>query len=291
MIAVLALGRIGHCHSRSTGFDSVELLRGRPRLTGIIRWEDAMRRAHTAPILVVLALLLLVGLACSRPAKPTPTGSQPIATPGPAPVTLTPTPTPPAPVDGYVALAPSVFRMGQAESVSLSLFSGQRPTTGRVVLTLLKDGAAVALAAGDIKGTGTLNIQVPNVAAGDYTLQVTGQSFSNSALVRVQDGAIVFVETDKPIYKPGQTVHMRVLALDAELKPLARSVAVEVQDAKGTKVFRKEVATDDYGMATLDLPLSTEPNLGVWKVTARAGDRTAQVDVRVERVGAAESAA
>ena len=36
-------------------------------------------------------------------------------------------------------------------------------------------------------------------------------------------------------------------------------------------------------MASLDLPLSTEPNLGVWKVMARAGKRTAQLDVRVER--------
>ncbi|MCL4531845.1 MAG: alpha-2-macroglobulin, partial [Actinobacteria bacterium] len=36
-------------------------------------------------------------------------------------------------------------------------------------------------------------------------------------------------------------------------------------------------------MASMDLPLSTEPNLGVWKVTAKAGKRSAQLDVRVEQ--------
>ena len=30
------------------------------------------------------------------------------------------------------------------------------------------------------------------------------------------------------------------------------------------------------------MPLSTEPNLGVWKLTARSGDQTTQLDVRVE---------
>ena len=36
-------------------------------------------------------------------------------------------------------------------------------------------------------------------------------------------------------------------------------------------------------MAQVEMPLSTEPNLGVWKITARYGDRSAQTDARVER--------
>ena len=56
-----------------------------------------------------------------------------------------------------------------------------------------------------------------------------------------------------------------------------------MQDAKGIKVFRKEVETDEYGMVTVDMPLSVEPNVGVWKLTALAGDQRTQLDVRVER--------
>jgi CD109 antigen len=54
-------------------------------------------------------------------------------------------------------------------------------------------------------------------------------------------------------------------------------------DAKGIKVFKKLVTVDAFGMAGVDLPLSTEPNLGVWKISATAGRRSAQLDVRVER--------
>ena len=100
--------------------------------------------------------------------------------------------------------------------------------------------------------------------------------------MEVEDGVLLFVETDKPIYKPGQTVHIRLMTLDALLKPWSSAATIEVQDAKGIKVFRKEVETDDYGMTSVELPLSTEPNLGVWKLTAFAGDQKSQLDVRVE---------
>ena len=92
----------------------------------------------------------------------------------------------------------------------------------------------------------------------------------------------LFLETDKPIYKPGQKIHARVLMMDPELKPLSGEITLEVQDAKGIKVFKQQAMADDFGMAELEMPLSTEPNLGVWKLTARSGDQTTQLDVRVE---------
>ena len=113
-------------------------------------------------------------------------------------------------------------------------------------------------------------------------VEVEGVPEIRSSSVQVEEGFLLFVETDKPIYKPGQTVHIRLMTLDALLKPWPSSATVEVQDAKGIKVFKREVATDDYGMTTLDLPLSTEPNLGVWKLTALAGEQKTQLDVRVE---------
>jgi len=43
-------------------------------------------------------------------------------------------------------------------------------------------------------------------------------------------------------------------------------VTVDVLDAKGIKVYRSVVKTDAYGTATIDMPLSNEPNLGTWKI-------------------------
>lgn len=109
-----------------------------------------------------------------------------------------------------------------------------------------------------------------------------GPGFSDETSLRVRSGASLFLETDKPIYKPGQRVMMRVLTVGPELRPLTGDVTVEVQDAKGSKVFKQTVTTGEYGMGTLDMPLSSEPNLGVWKITARSGKSNAELDVRIE---------
>ena len=128
-------------------------------------------------------------------------------------------------------------------------------------------------------------LPVPRLERSRYEVEVRVDNVPEvrRAFVEVVDGLLLFVETDKPIYQPGQTVHVRLMTLDSALKPWPSAATIEVQDAKGIKVFRKEVETDEYGMVTVDMPLSVEPNVGVWKLTALAGDRKTQLDVRVER--------
>ena len=203
-----------------------------------------------------------------------------IPTPTSAPLSK-PTPVS-GPVDGYLAVAPSVLRSNAVESVSVSLFSRGRPASGNVMVALLSNGVPVSKASGLIEGQGSLNVKVPAIADGVYELAVEGPGFSASQELQVESRTVLFLETDKPVYKPGQTVNIRVLILDPELKPVVGHVAVEAQDAKGIKVFRKATSSDEYGMATLELPLSNEPNLGVWKLEAFSGNRVAQLDIRVE---------
>ena len=224
--------------------------------------------------------------AATPMARPTPvTSVVPTAVPARA---VRPAPrvevVPGLPPDSFVAVVPKALRAGYTERVSVALFNGDRPVSGDVRLTLLDQGAAVGSVAAKVDGAANLDIGVPKVQPGEYQVQVQVQGVpeTRSASVQVEDGVLLFVETDKPIYKPGQTVHVRLMTLDALLKPWPAAAVVEVQDAKGIKVFKREVRTDDYGMTTVDLPLSTEPNLGVWKLTATSGDRKTQLDVRVE---------
>ena len=186
--------------------------------------------------------------------------------------------------DSYVAVVPRALRTGFEERVSISLLRGDRPAAGNVRLALLDGEVTLLSLVARVEGTGGLKILVPQIESGTYEieLRVEGVRETRSAPVEIVDGVALFVETDKPIYKPGQTVHVRLMTLDALLKPRPYAAAIEVQDAKGLKVFRKEVETDEFGMVTVDLPLSTEPNLGVWKLTALAGDHKTELDVRVE---------
>jgi len=184
--------------------------------------------------------------------------------------------------ENYMVLVPRVLNAGEPEAVSVSLFKGDRLATGKVELVLVDGEHEVFKTSSTVEGKGRIEFQMPQLDEGEYTIKVSGPGFSHEAKVMVEPGTMIFLQTDKPIYKPGQTIHIRAIALDSELKPVSAAIAIEVQDAKGTKVFRKEVNTDDYGMTSLDVPLSPEPNLGVWKVTGVMGERTTELDVRVE---------
>jgi len=185
-------------------------------------------------------------------------------------------------VESYVAVVPKVLPAGGQAAISLALFNGESLTSGRVEVALLKDGERVLQVAGNINGKGTIQFEVPDVEEGEYEIKIKGEGFKDKAQVIVERRFLVLLETDKPIYKPGQTIHMRALTLNPELRPISESVTVDVLDAKGIKIFRSEVETDEYGMVTLDLPISQEPNLGVWKITAASEKGDTQLDVRVE---------
>jgi len=185
--------------------------------------------------------------------------------------------------DNYLAVIPQVLQSGLAQGVSFTLLKGDSLMSGEVEVKLSKDGKEVTSAKDQINGKGTVQLNVPVLPSGDYEVSVSGPGFSTKTAVKVETASLVFLETDKPIYKPGQTVNISVISLNPDLRPVAQKVTVEAADAKGIKVFKKEVTTDAYGMASLELPLSSEPNLGVWKLTATdASGAKTQLDVRVE---------
>jgi len=184
--------------------------------------------------------------------------------------------------ESYMAIIPEVLHSGQTEELSLALFEGDRLVPGDVEVALLSEGEEILSVEKSIDGKGTISLDIPDIEDGEYEITIKGNGFEDSATVSVEKSFLTFIETDKPIYKPGQTIYMRLFTLNNELRPVEELVTVEILDAKGIKIFRSEITTDDYGMASLELPLSQEPNLGVWKITAETEDGEMQLDVRVE---------
>ena len=223
-------------------------------------------------------------VALTRPAASPEPGQEPTAPPTATPEAVAYSER----VDGYLVTAPAMLRAGRTEQVSVSLFQGAEPAPGTVRLRLLRGGSPVAEAGGPVPGSGTIPLAVPTLPQGRYTLHIEAtdaagrRAFADEASVRVMDApGLLFLETDKPIYKPGQRIRLRALRLDSDLKPLPGPVTVSIQDAKGIKVYQETVETDQFGMAGASLPLSGEPNLGVWKITADAAGQSTQLDARV----------
>ena len=129
-------------------------------------------------------------------------------------------------VASYMAVVPKVLHAGGQEAVSLALFDKSGLTSDSVQLALLKDGKQVLQVAQQISGKGIINFKVPPTAEGSYVLSVKGSGFEDKAQVTIEKISLIFLETDKPIYKPGQNIEMRVMTLDPDLKPMSQAVTV-----------------------------------------------------------------
>ena len=183
----------------------------------------------------------------------------------------------------YMAIIPKVLQSGLTQQLSVTLLNGDHLATGDVEVKLRKDGKTVASAKQRIYGKDIVDLTLPELASGDYEIGISGPGFDKKASVKVESASLVFLETDKPIYKPGQTIHISAVSLNGDLKPVSQKLNLEALDAKGIKIFKQEITTDDYGMAALDLPLSEEPNLGTWKLSAEGTDGAkTQLDVTVD---------
>jgi hypothetical protein len=108
--------------------------------------------------------------------------------------------------------------------------------------------------------------------------------------VRLEDKVSILLTTEKPIYQPGQTIHVRALALDRANHEAAvnRKLTFEVEDSRGNKVFKKATETDKFGIASAEFGLADEVNLGTYHLRALLGEgdapsNTAEIALNVER--------
>ncbi|XP_044929360.1 alpha-2-macroglobulin [Mustela putorius furo] len=105
------------------------------------------------------------------------------------------------------------------------------------------------------------------------TIQVKGptQEFKRRTTVVVKNEEnLVFVQTDKPIYKPGQTVKFRVVALDENFHPLNELIPlVYIQDPKGNRIAQWQKLLLKNGLKQLSFPLSSEPFQGSYEVVVQ----------------------
>lgn len=171
-------------------------------------------------------------------------------------------------------------------------FSGDPIPEAKVKLSLTaKEGAALGLLSclTDDGGTCRVAFQLPDQAYPEAQLVASaawrGQAVELTQTVAIRRGARILLTSDKPLYQPGQTMHLRALALTmGARRPLAETAGIfEVQDAKGNKVFKKEVKTDAFGIMAADFALADEVNMGDYQLRVILGDDTVEKTVEVKR--------
>ncbi len=181
---------------------------------------------------------------------------------------------------------------------------------GSVRIDLVAPGDhAQALYTGRLNRRGTTEAQFrfPAGVAGNYQLRYVVDTPIGSTdftqAVRLEEKASILLTTEKPIYQPGQTIHVRALALDRSNHEAAagRKLTFEVEDPRANKVFKKITQTDQFGVASAEFELADEVNLGTYHVRglmeggaatampATARGRSARWECRALRVAEVQS--
>ena len=200
------------------------------------------------------------------------------------------TPNRAAGADAALLTAPQELQAGGISSLTITTFDAKtrRAIDRSVVVTLRqKDTFVATLFAGVTGPSGHVGVpfDVPQVASGTYSVEarISGLEEILQVSTSVSRAPAILIETDKPIYKPSQTIQGRVLLVDNTLRPAQGDVELTIHDGKGIRIDRRELSANPYGVAEFSLDLASEVNFGVWKIRAKAEGVESRRDILVEK--------
>ena len=107
---------------------------------------------------------------------------------------------------------------------------------------------------------------------GDYRFEAKGLtpiSFLESTNLKYKNkGYSVFIQTDKSIYRPGNTVQFRVVVLSPQLKPsVTGGIDVKMTDGAGTLIRDWNRVFTTKGVWAGSLDIADKPVLGNWNIS------------------------
>jgi hypothetical protein len=132
------------------------------------------------------------------------------------------------------------------------------------------------------------DVRLPAVPDGDYTLRAEVDTPLGDTVVEAElpiyAPALVHLATDRPLYKPGQTIKYRAAVLGMkDLAPIdQRPGTFVVRSPQGEVLLEEKVAAGPWGVAAGDFPLASDAPIGSYGVTWISGDASDTVQVAVE---------
>ncbi|XP_063770568.1 C3 and PZP-like alpha-2-macroglobulin domain-containing protein 8 isoform X2 [Pseudophryne corroboree] len=192
---------------------------------------------------------------------------------------------------GYLVAAPSVFRSGVEEAVSITIFNTAAET--KVQVKLVVKGETVAISHGTVLDKGVVKIKVPPGLRGQAHLKVWGNRhlsdegfiFHNSTTVTLDSkGLTLFIQTDKPVYKPKQKVLINMYMVTPDLQPAKEKVEAYILDPRGSRIIQwTNLQPICCGIVNMSFPLSDQPVFGEWLIFAETQGHTFNKSFTVQK--------
>ncbi|XP_060578353.1 CD109 antigen-like isoform X2 [Ruditapes philippinarum] len=123
-----------------------------------------------------------------------------------------------------------------------------------------------------------IQLQVPSTGDDPYTYTVlinglSGVYFQEHGLIHYDSGSMpekfaIHIQTDKGIYKPGQTVRFRTFGISSDMMVYSGDFNITISDPKGNMMKKMtNVSESQWGVVEDFLVMDTEPVLGKWKIS------------------------
>ncbi|XP_039911176.1 alpha-2-macroglobulin-like protein 1 [Hirundo rustica] len=190
----------------------------------------------------------------------------------------------------YMVVFPAVIQQSQEEKLYIH-FSSLTETV-HLAVTLQTKAQNHTLVEQDVEKPGTfqsISFQVPDLM---LTPKKTDDSETQSeevaflhVLIRSRDSVlleghkkilvkpqknIILIETDKGLYKPGETVKFRIVNLDENLKVIKNEYSqIWLQDPEYNRIAEWLDVKSNHGIVDLSFPLASEASLGKYTISVQ----------------------
>ncbi|XP_071618219.1 alpha-2-macroglobulin-like protein 1 [Heliangelus exortis] len=177
----------------------------------------------------------------------------------------------------YLIIVPAALPYPSSQRVCLDLRGVEKPI--RVALTLVLPSGNLSLYRKVVRNNWIFEcskFQVPqpagNQEVGTVHLRISnGHYFSVNEEKKVlihRAGTGTFIQMDKPVYNPGQTVKFRIVTLTEDFAPVSSKYSVvEVQDPNQNRIGQWLDVRPKQGIADLSFQLADELSLGTYTIS------------------------
>lgn len=124
-----------------------------------------------------------------------------------------------------------------------------------------------------------VEFNVGSISKGDYGVIVKSVdptfSFEQSVELEYEPKTMsIFIQTDKPVYNPGDKLKFRVVAVDVDTRPVTsiKTLAISLEDSEANSIRKWPFARLYNGVFESAVQLSSSPPLGKWNLTVKVTD-------------------